>query len=460
MKKLISIISIIAALAVVLMAIPVSAASVPATATVSGQATPPYIIATFSTPNNDNSTNPAIGPGVMPETVLPNASAPLFPPTDAAHDGWKMVKFYVLTADNSSDFKSDINGVSVTVNYPVASSTVSAGQTGYYVPSAEKFQLNASMNNGTWTAAQVYPTADYYPSVPFLSQNNGALATPPAWQVRVLTAGTGTDLVDMAADGNPNPGVTSESDDIPLATALTNIGGLVTYGTNPGTQTVYNATTAGNQFNAGKVLALELIGWIWFHQPAVTYTYDVSSVNTAQSANLRNVFHFIGITSLYADFTSINWGTIPNSTINLGVPGDTDLSTSGMPTVWDNGNLDAQLSIAATGLYLNGNAAYAANGATPDPAKRITSFDATLAFKDPNGNDLQKGTILFNDGDSAKVITLAPVGTVAGAPVLLKACNPGQIDFSLHSSNSYNVSGPYSGTITLTISQYPGASPY
>ena len=76
-----------------------------------------------------------------------------------------------------------------------------------------------------------------------------------------------------------------------------------------------------------------------------------------------------------------------------------------MPTVWDNGNQDAELSVAATGLYLNGNAAYGANGATPDPAKRITSFDATLAFKNAIGVDIQKGTVIFNDGDSPKLIT-------------------------------------------------------
>jgi hypothetical protein len=411
-------------------------------ATVGGGSNAPYMIAVFSTPNNDNSNDPGVGPGVMPEPATPNNSG-TFPPCDQSHDGWKMVKFYVMTADNSPTFQANINGVSVQVNYPDGS---------------EKFQLNASHQlDGSWSAAQVYPATEYYPSEPFLSGVNGPQATPPVWTVRVLTPAflstPAHDMVDEAADGNPNPGLTSEADDKPLATALNDWGCLVAYGTNPYTHVAYDATTAGNQFNSNKALCLEFTGWIWYHQPAYNYQYFANAVTTTQSGNLDNVFHFIELVSLYTDYNVINWGAIPNSKINTAVMGDTDLSTPGEPTVWNNGNADAQLAVAATGLYLDGNPAYGEHGATPDPAKCITNFDATLAFKDDLGRDLQVGTINFSDGQSPEIITDS-----SGNPVILKLCHPAQIDFSLHSSNSYNVTGTYKGTITLIISVLPGSS--
>ena len=137
-----------------------------------------------------------------------------------------MVKFYVLTADGNGDFVSDITTVSIQVNYPAATSVVAAGQTGYYIPGAEKFQLNATKNaNGTWSANQADPNMldgsdpnpEYYPSVPFPSGTQGADAKPPTWAVRVLKPGIGNDLVDINADGNPNPGTSNEADDIPLS---------------------------------------------------------------------------------------------------------------------------------------------------------------------------------------------------------------------------------------------------
>jgi hypothetical protein len=473
MKKLISIISIITALAVVLaMAIPVSAAvttGVSATATVGAGGSAPYMIAVFSTPNEDSSTtslgtspNPlGPGPGVNPEFVLPNSSG-AFTSLAIGSDGWKMIKFYVIAADNSSNFQSNINGINVTVNYPTTASTPTVGQTGYYVPGAEKFQLDAQLVNGTWTASQVYPTAEYYPSEPFQSSVTGVQATPPAWTVRQLTPAVGSipaaDIVDTNADGTPNPTAGQDDSDGHLSDMLTSWGNMVIYGTNPYTQAPYNASSAGSQFNSNKALCLELTGWIWFHQPVVTYSYTAKAVTTTWSPTLTNYFHFIGFTSLFADFTNVNWGTIPASNISLTIPGDTDLRTSSQPTVWDNGNVDATLSVSATGLYLNGDATYKNGGIHSDPTKRIDQFDATLTYKSPIMQDLIVGNVIFNDGDAAKLITVN--GTTTNTPVLLKACNPAQIDFSLHGMASYNNPGIYTGTVTLTIGTYTTPSPY
>jgi hypothetical protein len=469
MKKLISIISVIVALATVLaMAVPVSAANFGATATVGAGGSAPYMIAVFSTPNEDASSTSPNGPGVKPEFVLPNSSGTFSPISSLSpsSDGWKMIKFYVLAADNSTNFQSNINGINVTVNYPstAPATNLTSGMTGYYVPSAEKFQLDASkQSNGTWTASQVYPTAQYYPSEPFMSSVNGPQAQPPAWQVRVLTPAVGTtpaaDLVDKAADGNPNPGSGSEGDDVHLSQALLDWGNMVVYGQNPYTLTQYNASSAGAQFNVNKALCLELIGWVWFHQPAVTYSYTAKAVTTTWSSVLTNYFHFIGMTSLYTDFTNVTWNNLPSSGINLSIPGDTDLSTPTQPTVWDNGNLDATLSVSATGLYLNGDPTYKNGGIHDDPTKRIDQFDATLTFKGPTMNDLIIGDVVFNDGDPARLITVGD-NTTGGAPVLLKACNPAQIDFSLHGLAAYNNPGTYSGTLTLTIGTYTPPSPY
>jgi hypothetical protein len=466
MKKLIAIISIVTALATVLvMALPVSAASFGATATVGAGGSAPYMIAVFSTPNEDSSTTSPNGPGVKPEFVLPNSSG-TFSNLNAASDGWKMIKFYVIAADSSSTFQGNINGINVTVNYPAAASTATVGQTGYYVPGAEKFQLDASKDgNGAWTASQVYPTTEYYPSEPFMSSVNGVQATPPAWTVRVLTPSVGAtpaaDIVDVNADGTPNPTAVPSSDDGDghLSDILTSWGSMVSYGQNPYTMVQYNASSAGAQFNANKALCLELTGWIWFHQPAVTYSYTSKAVTTTWSSALTNYFHFIGYTSLYTDFSTVTWNNLPSSGINLSIPGDTDLSTPTQPTVWDNGNLDATLSVSATGLYLNGDSTYGKNGIHADPTKRIDQFDATLTYKGPTMSDLIVGNVIFNDGDPARLITVG-ANTTDGTPVLLKACNPAQIDFSLHGLASYNNPGVYSGTLTLTIGTYTPPSPY
>jgi hypothetical protein len=470
MKKLIAIISIVTALATILaMALPVSAAGpsttgVSAAATVGAGGSAPYMIAVFSTPNEDSSntslgTSPlGPGPGVKPEFVLPNIGTGTFTSLPIASDGWKMIKFYVIAADTSNPtFQANIQGINVTVNYPAAASTATVGQTGYYVPGAEKFQLDASKNSdGSWTASQVYTTAEYYPSEPFKSSVNGVQATPPAWTVRQLTPAA--DIVDVDANGQPNPTAGSNDGDGHLSDILTSWGNMVIYGTNPYTNAPYDATSAGAQFNANKALCLELTGWIWFHQPVVTYSYTAKAVTTTWSGILTNYFHFIGYTSLYADFTTVNWGTIPSSGINLSIPGDTDLRTSTQPTVWDNGNVDATLSVSGTGLYLNGDATYKNGGIHADPTKRIDQFDATLTFKDGNAQDLITGNVIFNDGESAKLITVN--GTIDSTAVLLKACNPAQIDFSLHGLASYNNPGVYSGTLTLTIGTYTPPSPY
>ena len=199
MKNLRLLLIIVVAIAMLVMAIPAGVGATPATATVSGGSNAPYMIAVFSTPNEDSSTNPAIGPGCKARVQLfPIPCRPLFPPTDPNHDGWKMVKFYVLTADGNGDFVSDITTVNIQVNYPTATSGVAAGLTGYYIPGAEKFQLNATKNaNGTWSANQAYPNMldgtdpnpEYYPSVPFLSGNKGAYSHASSLGCPCLNAG-------------------------------------------------------------------------------------------------------------------------------------------------------------------------------------------------------------------------------------------------------------------------------
>jgi hypothetical protein len=250
----------------------------------------------------------------------------------------------------------------------------------------------------------------------------------------------------------------------------------------------YTITKVGADFNAGKVLCLELKGWIWNHQDPVNYTVTAKSYNAGVALPIVNGFKFEPMVSMYLDFglSSINYGVLqPNITAKL-ARGDNDLSTADLPTVWDNGNINAQLAVSATAMVIGVD--NDSNPATPlyfdkglaNPTvgnpnyqlpKIITNFDAHLDYKNIDGTVAQQGIALFNsqgyddyllnaDGvtDLSKPITATGVPTLITTngtePVLLRECTPAQIDFSI--LNLANVPGTYQGSITLYIANYSG----
>jgi len=451
MKRVIG--AVLAIIAILAMALPAAAqTSVTTTANVGGTGVgAPHMAALFLTPNDTG----GAGTNVLPEPPIPNSSFPLFPPTNANSDGWKRVNIYVAADDNAVPFNSSITGIDVTVNYPATSPY--AGQ--------QKFNLTASWDGSHWVAASNYGTLEHrYPKVPNSTDSTestlGSLGTPPSWAVRQLTPATPgtTDIVDANADG-----VLGNDSDARFATFLGTYGSRVVYGTDS-TGATYNATNLGNDFNAGKVLVLELVGWIWYHQDPIVYTETAVAYGTGGTANpnIQNTFLYVPTVSMYLDFNSINFGQLPNSNILKQVAGDNDLSTAARPTVWDNGNVNAQLSVGARALAL-GNDRTLTYGTNYNAQKILTLFDAYLDYKNADGTVAQSGKIYFNSTPdnvspvALKLITTADPGT---EPVLLRSCYPAQFDPSVRSENSTpkvpdNGAG-YQGSMVLSIAQYAG----
>jgi hypothetical protein len=481
MKKLIGIVLAIACVMALVLPIAVNAdANVGSTATVAVNpgSGAPWMSALFMTPDDNNLYTD--GTQVNPEPAIPNSISPLFPNTalglngDRTKDGWKRVVFYVAASDNTDPAGSTINGVNVTVNYPT-----SAG-------GAEKFQIDAQLNNGVWTASQSYfdlPN-EKYPVVPAEGPNGVQAVVPPAngsfpsgWSVRVLTPAAA--VIDINADGVLNDATTFGT------SFLNSYDGNVVYGTNTAANT---PLTVGNRFTANKLVVLELTGWIWYHEAPLTYTFSAFVQGSGgQSDTLNNSFTYVAAQSLYTDFTSISYnpsGTpLPTTNINVGVNGDNDLSTitpvpstnawtTDLPTVWDNGNADADLYIKASALVKDGTKGYADpnNISLYNIHKFLTNFDVTLDYKLANGTVGQIGTINYTgvaDVDSNlanaswNLITTDGSQTPSTA-VLLRSCHPAQIDFSLHSNvdalgNKINTdAGSYSGTIILKVGPYTG----
>jgi hypothetical protein len=271
-------------------------------------------------------------------------------------------------------------------------------------------------------------------------------------------------VVDRNADG-----VIGNDLDERFAPFLGTWGSRVVYGAG------YDATIAGADFNANKILVLELVGWIWYHQDPVTYTYTAVGYGTGGTANptIQNSFTFVPTVSMFLDFSTIDYGALPNSNILKQIAGDNDLSTSARPTVWDNGNINAQLSVSATALTLGNDRTLAdfdgnSGDGTPENnynlAKIIIQFDAYLDYKNPDGTIAQSGKVDFSSElyddlgntipgvGSPKLITTTPTGT---EPVLLRACHPAQFDPSVKAQLT-KVPGSYQGTMTLYIAPYSG----
>jgi len=437
-KKLIAI--VIAIIAVLVMTVPVMAADekdVTSGADVGGSTSgTAYMIALFSTPDEIPANGDQVD--VFPEVAIPNGGN--FPAAGPGTDGWKRVKFYVI-ANGVGQTHDEIDMVNVTVRYP---------------DGAEKFQVSAYKVGGAWQASQSFYAPVNYPVT--ASGVPAVAATPPAaqtdWQVRELAwTGANFDKVDINGDCD-----TVDPEDLEVDDALAAWGGRVVYGTDD-TET-YNATSASYYLQMNEALMLELQGWIWFHQDPLLYSY---SGNADSSPALINYFQFVGIVSLFTDFNNVDFGSVDKNAATDVVQGDIYLSTPLKPTIWDNGNVDAKVLVTNTKMVWQRNASlYPDIHNEPgynDPVKTIVDFDAVLYHATAAGVPDQVGKILYQ-ADTQTTITneldqvppeLGPTGAV-----LLTACRPAKIEFSLE-PNSYILNGLYGGEIEIELAPFIGS---
>jgi hypothetical protein len=431
--------SIIAVVALMVMTVPAMADeydSINTVATVGGGGAAPYVIAVTMTPDDNF---PEDGIDVLPEPAKPYNG--YFESLAAEQDGWKMVKFYVI-ANHDTLQHTAINLVTVDVYYPDGDG---------YGP--RKFELDAIKSGDTsWTAEQTYDNASYYPAVP--STAAPLLAMVPSWEVRELQY---TDLVDVDADGILDPVDTIYPYDVTVGPFLSEWGSRIVYNTG------WNAANTGTAIQGNQALMLELTGYIWFHQPALTYIVDAKASTGIQSEALSMGFDYMSLVSLYLDFEAVNYGTIDPTQERSWAPGDTDLSTADRTTIWNNGNANAQVAVSSTRMVLNwdGEGPTSAVADYNNAAKTISNFDATLFYKAPDGTNEQVGYITFSaDQEPITIENTGLTGTPiqqmgAEGPVLLQSCRPAKIEFSVE-PNPGIVNGNYGGCVTIELADYSG----
>jgi len=400
---------------------------------VGGGGTAPYVIAVTMTPD-DNPSDPGVD--VLPEPAKPEGGA--FPSSSADEDGWKMVKFYVI-ANHDTLLHTAINLVTIDVYYPGVSEE----------RGDRKFELDAIKDGPNWIAAQTYDSDSYSPSVP--ATDPPTLAVVPGWTVRELQY---TDLVDVNADGS-----LVAPPDLTVGPFLSAWGDRVVY------KSGWDAASTGAALQGDQALMLELTGYIWFHQPALTYIVDAKASTGIQSDALTMEFDFMSLISLYLDFDAVNYGTIDPTQERSWAPGDTDLSTANKTTIWNNGNANAEVAVSSTKMVLDwdGEGPTSAVADYNNAAKTIIDFDCALYYKKLDGTNVQVGYITFGADQAPETIinsgAAAPVTQMGEqGPVLLQSCRPAKIEFSVE-PNPGIVNGSYGGQVTIELAPYTGTQP-
>jgi hypothetical protein len=442
------IISILIAVAVItaLTAMP-AAAAVSTGVTVGTTSTAPEIVCLTMTPDEVAEG----GCDVNPEPAIPNDVAPLFPPTDATEDGWKRVCFYVEIYHQNGVTYENINTVSIDVDYPASFNEVDQPLFGDRAEDL-KFEIDCQHDGQEWTADIVYDWTEVYP--------DGTVAVLPDLAVRELVYNTATDAVDVDADGDP------VNDATPWTKSFLDDWGTskVSYGAG------YDSFEAFDLYQLGQAMVLEITGWMWFHQPGVDYpvTAICATINGATSDPINNVLSYQRVAGLYCDFDSVQFVEIETGGDSWN-EGDRYLDTSDKTTVWNNGNVGAQVTVWATKMVkdfagttieeLVNDSYYGSD------SKTIETFDAKLYYCNGEGTVLQLGQILYPAdadpiGSPTPVVIendLYDVGEKGPeGPVLLQQCRPAKIEFSVH-PESGQLSGVYKGFLTVGIQDYTGS---
>jgi len=353
---------------------------------------------------------------------------------------------------------ANINNVAIDVNYPGSFNSEDAPLFDSR-KNALKFEINVNRAAvGGWVAQlPVYPWTEYYPQTS--PAGSPTAAVMPALAVRELVYGQTSDWVDTNANGTQDAGEPTWQNFIPLW-------GDARIQYSP----TYGPYMAFDRYQLGQALVLEITGWFWFHQPGVAYTVSAKAATesgatseplTAATAKFLNYNRVIG---LYTDFTNVTY-------LNVAVgqdswaDGDRWLETPGITTVWNNGNVSAKVGVQSTKMVkdFTGTAAeIKSNIYYNSPAKTIQTFDAKLYYTNGTGTVLQLGSINYTaDEASPKYIVVnSPLATGEVGPVgavLLQACRPAKIEFSVHPElGEGQEAGNYKGFLTVSVATYTG----
>jgi hypothetical protein len=415
---------------------------------------PPTVVALTMVPDEDVTTDL----DVSPEAAIPFNDS--FVGLPDSQDGFKRVKYVVEVYRSGGP--QNINDVAIDVFYPPTLAEEYMPIYGDRV-NCRKFEINAHRVAGLeWTATITYDFADSYvypdgtpADMEQVSVREIVYTEPPA---------DPTDWIDVDCDAAvPYDG--PDAEDMRYQPFLDAWGARVAYA--PG----WDKYSAFSTFQGNQALLLEIEGWMWFHQPAAEYTIKAKSwVGSAMSNILEKTFTYNCLLSLYVPFDQIDYPALAAGEKTF-VMGDTMLFTDPL-TVWANGNNDLKLLVKNSKMVLD------YDGCTPPditehtdyntPAKTIEHFDAALWYKDVDGNNVQIGYIEYLADSAPEVIRytdLTPaypvqkdLNGVYDNPVLLQACRPAKIEFSVHPEDDGfgQEPGNYAGFLWITYAAYDG----
>jgi hypothetical protein len=271
------------------------------------------------------------------------------------------------------------------------------------------------------------------------------------WLVRELVYDTASDMVDVNCDHTLGNDLDQCWED------------FLPYWNNPRVKyaDAYTANSSFDLYQLGQAIVLEIKGWMWFHQPGDHYTV-IAKASTAGGAtsNVLNggnkMLWYNRVIGLYIDFDSVNYGPVEVGGTSWDM-GDRFLTTPGQPTAWNNGNASAQVLVASTKMvkdYTGNSTAIYDDIYYDSDAKTITHFDARLYFCDGDGAVVQVGEIDYVADAAPALIT-----TANPHPVLLQACRPAKIEFSVEPElNESQEAGTYRGFLTVSVAPYTGAA--
>ena len=269
-----------------------------------------------------------------------------------------------------------------------------------------KFYVVIGDSNGVDDLSAAYVKV-YHPDGSFKFQLD---AIRPDWSVIPYDG-----LIDMDGD------CTGETP-VPVALDDLDAQGRITYGFDPVRNATMTLDMLKYDLEHGKQLLIELVGEMDYHQPSGDYRVEAIAVDQGGKAStLENFFFYISIVALRCDFTKISWGNVNVCQWNV-LYGDEDLSTPTKPTIQNIGNDPAKIELHFTEMM------------GQNFGKQIIDFDASML------------------GGYIELVACTPavITDDAGEPVMLPACTPTQIDFSVHPPAG-TPEDIYRGQMTITI---------
>ena len=170
--------------------------------------------------------------------------------------------------------------------------------------------------------------------------------------------------------------------------------------------------------------------------------------------------HYNRVFGLYCDFSNVRYLDVQVGGSSW-AEGDRYLNTPDKTTVWNNGNVGAEVLVSSTKMVkeYRGIPSNIHDSIYYDsPAKTIEHFDAKLYYTNGAGDVVQLGQIDYLADAAPRVIWNDGSNIGLEGPVLLQQCRPAKIEFSIHPELcEMQEAGEYGGYLTVGVQAYTGS---